>query len=320
MKRYFLKYMQVLIVISCLFLAACDSSNPADSSQIFPEGGYPLMIKAKVDGMKFTRSTADGMWEGSELVAVKDVTGGGTDFGRVKEYKADASGVLSAEIPFVWQDAAEQKRIVAWYPYSEQPPRVWEVKSDQYADDGNGYSVSDLLYAPATDFTFDENRMTFYHQTARVVINILRLETVNEKELLGVTIGDETNPLLELKGTYACPEDGTTVGTWTLDKAHKGYIIPKQLSDPNIVSGNECVASFVALVIPQNMDGKRFIAVETSDKVYYYTPEAGDAVLEAGKEYKYTIVVKDPSLTVVPSVSASWNGESEDIPGIEEVG
>lgn len=320
MKRHFFEYMQVLIVILCLSLVACDGSIPSDSSLMFPEGGYPLTIKGKVNSMQVTRSTADGVWEGTELVAVKDVTEGGIDYGRVKEYKADAGGVLTTEIPFVWQDAAERKRIVAWCPYSEAPPQEWEVKADQNVNGGSGYSASDLLYAPVTEFTFDGNEMTFYHQTARVVINILRLETVVEKELLGVTVGDETEQLLELGGTYDCPEEGASVGRWTLNKEYKGCIIPKQLSTPNIISGNVCMASFVALVIPQNMDGKKFISIKTSDKVYCYIPKAGDANLEAGKEYKYTVIVKDPSLTVVPSVSAGWSGEAEDVPGIEEAG
>ena len=65
-----------------------------------------------------------------------------------------------------------------------------------------------------------------------------------------------------------------------------------------------------ALVIPQNMDGKRLIAIDTELGTHYYTPKEGAAELEAGKVHTYNITIDSKEVTIEIPGSIDW-GEGE---------
>lgn len=315
MNRYIYFSMKIIwAIVACLVVTACDSSSLSDESLGFSDKKYPLVFAAQMSEMRPTRATTDGVWEGTELVAVKNVD-------MVKQYKMDVNGELSSADPYYWQNMEESKLLTAWYPYSEVFPQRWSVEADQHTffDGQTGYQKSDLLYAPLKEYTFNSieesaNALVFYHQTARVVINILRLETVEKVEdVESVTIGDGEN-LFPLTGGLTITGEEKEIVNWEVSDIpeEQGYIIPHRLSVPNVISGIECLSSYVALVIPQDMVNKKFIAVTLPWRTYYYVPKAGEANLEAGKEYVYTIIVKDPSLEVISS-DPSWIGNDEDV-------
>ncbi|WP_262484007.1 fimbrillin family protein [Bacteroides stercorirosoris] len=211
-------------------------------------------------------------------------------------------------------------------------PVSWAVQSDQNASSGTGYQRSDFLYAPPTDISFKpsggaDNSLTFYHQTARVVINIVNAEAAtNASAIQSVVIGDASN--LALSGSYTAPTgEGATAGTWipATSGSDMGTITPKKLTAPGtLTGGGAALASYAALVIPQQMKDKKFIAVTLTDgssgsNTYYYTPtQDSDADLQSGKQHTYDITVKHGYLSVTSSASPQWTGSGETINGTEK--
>lgn len=295
-----------------LLSSSCSPGGETDGNTL-PDGKYPLTFTSSVEAMVETRAaTADGTWTEGDQIAVKVGE-------EVKEYSYGdgATFTVASGDPFYWTSAEETKTVCAWYcgtGYSGSQPETWSVKSNQNAD--NGYQQSDFLYAPAKKITFkdDPKSLAFYHQTARVVINIKNAEAVTkEGDIKSVVIGDAKN--LALSGTYTLPGIGATVGTWTPATADPGMgtITPKDIT----ASADGILKTYTALVIPQDMKGKKFLAVTLSDnQVYYYTPSGSEANLESGQVYTYNVTVKIGKIDVivVDNGSGSWgSGGSEDI-------
>lgn len=272
-----------------------------------PEGKYPLTFSTAVEGLNVTRATTDNTWTGNEVVAVQ--VGGVT-----KKYKPasySASTTLQAtdnEKPFYWQRSDETKEVSAWYlgtDYQEELPATWTVQSDQR---DAGYQESDFLYAPETSIGFvnrNTTSLTFYHQTAKVVINILNADAVTD----AAQITDVSLVNMNTKGNYAAPQGGSTAGTWSSQSTPAGTgITPKTLA---VASDNpdNILKSYTALVIPQDMANKKFIKVTANGNEYYYTPTTGEANLQSGKQHTYNITVKKGELEVTASSSVSWKEE-----------
>lgn len=297
----------------CGALASC-SKEETSGGRLFPDGTHPLVLTAPVEAPT-SRASVDNVWSGGEQVAVA------VD-GAVKTYTADDDGTLTSGVnePFWWRYSDETKTVRAWYcgDGSTTPgranavavPTVWSVAADQSTADS--YASGDLLFAPAARLSFSSaNALRFYHQTARVVVNIRRAGTVSdERQIKSIAIGDGN---LVLSGGFTAPEgDGVTAGTWNIASSKvDGSIAPHKLAS----TPNGCVASYTALVVPQTMDGKRFIAVTTTAGTMYYTPETGKAQLAAGKVYTYNITVnKDGALSVVTTAGdPEWPGQTEQI-------
>lgn len=320
--------------IACLALLATSCSTDEDDGTTLPDGKYPVTFTASVNGLTATRATTvDNEWEGSENVAIQI---GST----VKRYTVGQGGILTAADAantFYWQSSGETKSVSAWYCGDGSTgaggsnisaiPTSWEVKTDQ---SGDGYQQSDFLYAPATSIAFNSstggtaNSLAFHHQTAKVIINIKSAEAATDASAIeSVVIGHDNN--LSLKGTYSMPTGNNTVGTWTPTTGtdDMGTIIAKKLTTAGTLAGGTttALASYAALVIPQDMKGKKFIAITLSDgssgsNTYCYTPtQDGDADLQGGKQHTYDITVKHGYLEVGVSTSPQWTGSNETITG-----
>ena len=338
------------LLCSLALLAASCSDLTDDDGNRLPDGTYPMTFTASVDGLVATRAaTTDGQWSSGDAVAVQvqQQQPGGTP--EVKQYTPVGSGnsgvtlqAASGVTPFYWQTSGETKSVSAWYlgdgsaatgqSHATAVPVSWAVQSDQNASSGTGYQRSDFLYAPPTDISFKpsggaDNSLTFYHQTARVVINIVNAEAAtNASAIQSVVIGDATN--LALSGSYTAPTgERATAGTWipATSGSGMGTITPKKLTAPGTLTGGEtALASYAALVIPQQMKGRKFIAVTLTDgssgsNTYYYTPtQDGDADLQSGKQHTYDITVKHGYLEVTSvTVGSAWgsDGSAEDVTG-----
>lgn len=264
-----------------------------------PDGKYPMTFASSVEEMPFAQAQANDTWTEGDVVAMKVDE-------KVKQYTADANGTLSAGDPFYWKNSEETKTVTAWYcgdgstaaneDNADQVPASWTVKADQA--NNNGYKKSDFLYASKSISFIDREStsLPFYHQTARVVINIKNAEAATvATDIASVVIGDANN--LALSGSYSPPGVGTTAGTWDISTGTptKGTIAPK-----DITSGTAYLKSYAALVIPQDMKDKKFIAITLKGGItYYYTPTGSNATLESGKEYTYNVTVKFGYLDVV---------------------
>lgn len=308
-----------------LVFTAC-SDDTAEGNRL-PAGQYPMTFTASVNGPSATRTagTADGMWTTTDRIAVQ--VGKET-----KEYiPTEISGngaTLTADPPFYWEASTETKNICAWYcgdgstasggAHATAVPALWAVKSDQSgiasgssAESPDGYQQSDFLYAAKTiSFSDPDKSLAFVHQTARVVINILDPVAIS-----GVVIGCDNNLLLS--GTYTEPGSGSTTGTWTPSTdSNKGTIIPREITS-SADGGSR--TTYAALVIPQNMADKKFIAITlTNGDTYYYIPKGTEADLKSGNQHTYNMKVRNGSLEEVDVVTdgGAWGtGSSENVTG-----
>ena len=143
-----------------LGLAACTQDELADDNRL-PEGEYPVVIRA----------TVDGDWQGVTSVALK--TGDA-----VKEYTVTAStdfksATLSRENdPHYWT-SRDPITVSAWWPFNKaditQMPAV-KVAEDQskLAD----FQNSDFISAENRKVEFNTPTLEFTHRTARVTIEL----------------------------------------------------------------------------------------------------------------------------------------------------
>lgn len=304
-------------------LAAC-SDDPADGGQgrPFAAGEHPVVLTGAVETA--TRTTADDTWSGGEQVAVEAAPNTAGAQPEVKTYTADGDGRLTSDAPFWWTNSAEKKTLRAWYCgdgstaagglYASAAPTAWSVKADQ---SGEGYGQSDLLFAPATEAAFAGDAavpLRFYHQTAKVVVNIREAETVtDDAQIKAVRIGDGN---LVLATDFIAPADGATAGTWATDgAAAEDTVTPRKLAAPS--DADKYVATYEALVIPQPTAKKRMVAIETDFGTMYYTAPDDAEQLEAGKVRTYNITVKETELNVTVEESAGWTEDDQTGSGIE---
>lgn len=290
---------ELTTVLMCVLLFSCSSEDDGD---VFPAGEYPLTFTASVEE-QLTRSTSASSWDGGEEIAIRIAS-------TIKKYTTATDGKLSATSgvePFYWQSQSETKTVTGWYPYSISAPTSWSVQSDQSI---GGYQQSDFLYAHAVAISFanrETSTLPFHHQTAKLVINIVNGEaTSSATDISAVKIGVNNN--LALSGNYTAPAGNNSQGTWS-NLANSGIVTPKEISPTDTF-----LKSYAALVIPQDMSGKKFIAVTLSNgNTYYYTPNTGDGTLAGGKQYTYNITVKNGYLEVEVENSSAWTSEGQEI-------
>lgn len=284
------------VALTCALLAfAC---NHEDDSGLLPAGESPMTFSTSVE-QQLARSSSSNSWDGGEEVAIQI-------YGVVKRYIAATNGKLTAANgleSFYWQHQSETKTVQGWYPYRGSGNNILVVQQDQ---SGAGYQASDLLYAPAVDITFagrESTPLKFYHQTAKVIINILNAEAAtNPSDIVSVRIGDTHN--LARSGNFATPTGNATQGTWSGLSTYVANLIPKELTPTGTA-----LRSYAAFVIPQDMTDKKFIAVTlTNGNTYYYTPTGTDGVLQGGRAHTYNITVNRTGITVSVGDITDWTG------------
>lgn len=292
-------------LFAALSVAGCKVENTD-----LPEGMYPLTFNGAIEQL-VTKSSVEGTWDGSERIAVLSMSG--NDAGVVKSYATDANGLMNSSDPFFWSKKNESKDVSAWYcgdgstdagGSNSTSIGSWTVQRNQI---GDGYQQSDFLYANGVCRYDGNNTLLFYHQLARVVINILNDGVLSDASEIGsVTVGDRNMGLTAL---FKAPDKGNQTGEWTVEE-YDGDIVPNQ------IGANEgCLASYEAMLIPQNMVGKSFITVALAKGgALTYVPSAGDAELLPGFQYTYNVKVSDLRLDVAVESGASWEeGETIDI-------
>lgn len=303
MNRLSVSLRQRVIIACCTFalaLTACTEDVADDNS--LPDGRYPMTFTTTVQGLTQTRATVDNTWAGTEEVAVM---AGNT----VKKYMAANGGELTpadTDNPHYW--TSKTMTVQAWHSatYSATRPEKFTVQPGQ--NNGTGYQQSDMLYAIASvSYSGGSSAsLEFKHLPAKVVVN-LKADTQN-----GITEADVTNATVTLvnqaltSGTITVDEDGKT---YTVAQAASGSegITPQKLDQ----SASDYQQTMEALVVPQQMQGRKFIKVTTgadaAARDYYYTPTTeADGKLEAGYQYTYNITVKKDKLEVTASSSVSW--------------
>lgn len=297
--KQFTRLYNFLPLLAMLCLASCASDELNDG--LLPEGKYPMSFTTAVEGQVPTRTTTDNTWSGDEQVALAIDD-------EVKQYTPDNTGSsasLTSTNPFYWQTANETKIVRAWYcgaEYNAAQPTKLTVQTDQ---SGDGYKQSDFLYAVPQEIAFkDRNKakLTFKHLPAKVVIHLtngngLTAEDVKTATVCLVNQATTSGEIDENNGIVAQTTPGNAEIT----------------SNVLAASVENYQKSVQALVVPQQMRGKKFIKVtigkDAAARDYYYTPKVeGDANLECGMQYTYNITVtKGEELVVTNQTTVTWN-------------
>lgn len=242
------------VIIAGSLSVACKK----DTEGVLPEGHYPVIPASEIQAIPQENGTE--AWIGGEQVVVQAVSShDGWSTAETGIYEAAADGILTSSEPVWWKYSGEKKRVRAWYcgdgstakggANAPDMPTVWTVQTDQ---SGDGYNASDLLFAPAKEATFAPSRivpMRFYHQTAKIVMNV--------SEGGSVTSADQIQSVkikhMALSGNWAAPvAEGATTGTWTADSdTKKDEISLHKLDNPE----GTALVSYAGYAVPQAMAG-----------------------------------------------------------------
>lgn len=294
--------------ILCLLAASC--SDVTDDGTTLPPGTYPMTFTAGVDRLTATRATtgADGKttWQENDPVAIS-MDGGANH----KEYKI-SNTTDGAMIPdgdgniLYW--SKRQETLAAWYPVSCTVGSNTGSGEVNITDQNTSFgTLENILHAPAQDYTYSSGgsvAFVFRHALAKVKVTLKKGDGIEESDLSNATV------------TFTGYTAGSLGYNGMTGSGNNGSITPKTETS----SGS--APTYTALVIPQQMQDKKFIKVTIgangAARDYYYTPTGStDADLEAGKQYTYTITVKKTGLEVVPA--PAWGTGGETTGGSEEV-
>lgn len=264
-------------LLAASLLAAC-TQDEQPSLQ-----GEMLTFTASIEG-GLTRATVDNTWSGGETVALQINAGGWLD------YTADAYGNLTGN-DYYWQNT-DPVTVQGICPATAAGSTTWSVESDQSSY--RNYQSGDLLATGVTTVNYgNAANLTFRHQTAKLVVNIVDGPIVPDNP--EVTVGNNN---LTLTGTFTKPSSGSSFGTWT-PGAQTGSITPYRLSYPNTVAGKTIKVSYAALVIPQILDaGTKLISILINGQLYTYKLPL-DITWKPGCVYTYTITVRAEGLEVL---------------------
>ena len=261
-----------------------------------------------------TRATTDNVWNGEtvQVQIVDNYTSGTPQWsdGTQQTYTVASGGVMTKidETDAFWQANDEVKAIRAWYDADNSSATTLSddhsVKTDQ---SGDGYTQSDFLFAQRiaefTELREKDIDMTFYHQVAKVKVNILKGDETPAglSSVTGLTIGG-----IATSGTFTAPAlDGTMttpLGTWSVTEQNQS-ITPHA----GTATGDNTLAAYEALVIPQTVSGntRLFTISATGYSDFVYTPTEA-ITWQSGMEYTYNITIKGSKLEVSTSQRIGW--------------
>ena len=314
MKRYTLYTFPALALL--LAAAACTQ----DDAGTLPDGTQPLTLTAAIEGSADTRATVDNRWNGNETIALQVTDGDGTEW---YDYTVDDKGNLSGE--YYWTKPSPIT-VQGLYPniMVESNDWTWSVGEDQSTNEV--YQSSDLLCSDRQTVSFgDTPELTFYHQTAKVVVNIKQEGLPTS---IGATAGDISltigeGDILVLDGTFTLPtaagSDSRWLGTWTLGNT-KGSITPHLAATPE----PGCFATYEALVIPQDVSADTKLLTFTATKnginygPFYYTLK-DNVTWNSGYVYTYDITIFHYGLEVSVDIDGMTWGDGADGEGSVEL-
>lgn len=296
-----------LVCTAAALVVAC--SNP---KKCMPEYGEAIsfMTDDLVDAD--SKVTPDGTWESGDYVAVKIGS-------EVKKYQVTSfsgpSAVIEGSSPeesHYWQGAGSVNAS-AWYAGGNYLTDIdtFEAAGDQ--SNVSGFCKADLLYAPSTTCTFGvTNSVKFYHQMAKIRINIVNDGILKDKSssTITVTIGDVNNYIC-MNGRFSPSEidiaGGKLSGLKGADDLPVGYIRPRQ-----VTTSTGCISSYEALVVPQDLTGKKFIAVKYDGEYYYYIPESTSPHKEVAGGYLkvFNVKVNKRGLEITSSNISGWTNKT----------
>ena len=302
-------------VFACLMAASC--SDVTDDGTALPPGTHPMTFTASVDGLSVpnpaSRATTDvngqTTWQTDDPIAIS-MDGGASH----KVYKISDAGtgamVADGEAnTLYWQKSDETKTLAAWYPVNYIIGNGGDSEVS-ITDQRSGFgTLENILHAPAQDYTYSNGgsvAFTFRHALAKVKVALKKGDGIEESDLSNATVR----------------LTGYTAGSLGYDGMTGSEGSNADISPKAETPAGGGAPAYIALVIPQQMQGKKFIKVTIgagdAARDYFYTPtNSTDARLEAGKQYNYTITVKKTGLEVAVVPAPAWGTGGETTGGSE---
>ena len=294
----------LIIAIAALFFSACTTEEDDSFAR------HELVFQVCM-GNNETRAITDNSWSEGDFIFVKV----GED---VKQYKItfDDNNVpiaigSSSSNTFYWEDLNESSVTVTAWSFGkkivESLDDIITIEADQSNEED--FYNSDFLYAPSTTVKkADVSQLTFYHQMARVNINIKSDEGAEISKLELGTLEMASPCFLEATFTEPTDEGYDPYHGYFEIIEDEGGEEEEEERDPVIpclvstVDGYD--ASYAAILIPfpcesfgiviTLADGSKFsyiggIYENTSDDVYPFDP---------GTVNTFNITIRNKQLTV----------------------
>ena len=221
------------------------------------------------------------------------------------EYDGDAADA------FHWKNKSETIKIRAWSYGSSTSFSTEPVGNTFTLATTQSANYQELLYSPSDDYSFGANgsiSLRLYHQLSRVTIQLTQSKSNPESPLTinSITFGNGT---LYTKGKFVAPaSEGATIGSWTNFTEASGAITPY----------HDDTYKYSAVMFPHHLAaGTTLFTIVTPDGTFAYKVPSGDGItLEAGKQYNYTINVRDlvavSTLTIGDIAAYTYDGTAKE--------
>ena len=221
------------------------------------------------------------------------------------EYDGDAADA------FHWKNKSETIKIRAWSYGSSTSFSTEPVGNTFTLATTQSANYQELLYSPADDYSYGSDgsiSLSLYHQLSRVTIQLTQSKSNPEDPLTvnSITFGNGT---LYTKGKFVAPaSEGVTIGSWTNFTEASGTITPY----------HDDTYKYSAVMFPHHLAaGTTLFTIVTPDGTFAYKVPSGDGItLEAGKQYNYTINVRDlvavSTLTIGDIAAYTYDGTAKE--------
>lgn len=329
MNSKFLKWAGCLATMFAL--AACSSEEMTDSNEL-PEGKYSITFTATgLEVTPVTRATVDGTWTQGNMVAIY-LKRKSDSYEETKKYKASTAGSTTTlegndtQNTFYWQSTSDSYDVKAsiyhgGVYYTPYFPTGIDVSP--YQNSESNYQQSDFLYAYGTlSYTDRSKPLTFYHQTAKVVVHVIG----GDDTPAGMTISSmETRKLSLMTATWVAPtgdEQDKHYGECTADYSFTTNVYTLAFTAGEITLPDNTkttpLASYKFLIVPQTVkaDERALFIINSEGTSYNYIPTA-DIEWKAGNEYTYYICIKGSKVTATVSTSIGWTEGSAGTGSVE---
>ncbi|MDE6267289.1 MAG: fimbrillin family protein [Muribaculaceae bacterium] len=281
--KYILRTIKVLML--SVFVASC-SQDDVEQSMPLPDGQYPLDLTVSVEGMK-SRAGGKDNWKDGDEIGVR--IGSDKEIGRYT-LNPDGSVNIEESANLLHWRTTSPATVQAWFPFEPQTD-VSIADQSELSD----FSSIDYLAATAENQNYKNTvGLTFKHQMAKVICVLRTLDSsvISDEELHNATV------------TF----NGYTVATFAegeLSGDVFGKIVPIK---------ND--RTHEALLVPADMAGQELFHIDFNvggyDKSFSYIPGANCENLQPGKSYTFYVTLRRDKV-VVNEISASWDGEAEEI-------
>ena len=287
----------ILFAAGVLAMAACSSNDPEVQGNV---GEIRLYTEVSAP----TRAADNSVALQDEQFAVNtDISVMVTDKGDqnattlvqydLTTYRADGSGGLTPMTTQYYPASGNSVEVCAYHPAGATS--TFSVAADQRAT--GDYRASDLMWAQLESINKNTDAagrmLTFHHLCSKIIVRLVKGSGVTDAEIAAAKItleggtGDENR--LIMGGTF-----GAGVGTLIADANVTGSIT---------IATDAGTASHAAVVIPQNMGGKKITVALGGGEQSYTFPAL--TAFEKGTKYVYTVTVNKAELVVTASIE-NW--------------